>query len=75
MLDIAAFENDRSYMEKNSRHVVVDFSNAKNDVPDMVLGMDVLRHLHIYLSLKEKRMYFSAGAPAPVPPTPAAVAK
>ena len=37
-------------------------SNAKKDVPDMVLGMDVLRHLHIYLSLKEKRMYFSAGA-------------
>jgi hypothetical protein len=45
-------------------------SNAKNDVPDMVLGMDVLRYLHIYLSLKEKRMYFSAGAaPAPASKT------
>jgi hypothetical protein len=44
------------------------FSNAYKDVPDMVLGMDVLRHLHIYLALKEKRMYFSTGAPpAPVP--------
>ena len=49
------------------------YSNAKKDVPDMVLGMDVLRHLHIYLSLKEKRMYFSAGA-APAP-APAAAAK
>jgi hypothetical protein len=38
-------------------------SNAQKDVPDMVLGMDVLRHLHIYLSLKENRMYFSAEAP------------
>jgi hypothetical protein len=46
------------------------YSNAKKDVPDMVLGMDVLRHLHIYLALKEKRMYFSAGATPP--PTPAA---
>lgn len=43
------------------------YSNAKKDVPDMVLGMDVLRHLHLYLALKEKRMYFSVGAaPAPV---------
>jgi hypothetical protein len=52
------------------------FSNAKKDVPDMVLGMDVLRHLHIYLSLKEKRMYFSAGAaPQPSPASaPAAAA-
>jgi hypothetical protein len=50
---------------------IVLLSNAKNDVPDMVLGMDVLRHLHIYLSLKEKRMYFSAGAaPAPKPAAP-----
>ena len=47
-------------------------SNAKKDVPDMVLGLDVLRHLHIYLSLKEKRMYFSAGtAPPPVSKTTA----
>lgn len=72
MLDIAAFENDRSYMERNSRHVIVDFSNAKRDVPDMVLGMDVLRHLHMYLALKENRLYFSAGATPPAPtPAPA----
>ena len=57
--DIAAAGNDRGEFSL--------YSNAKKDVPDMVLGMDVLRHLHIYLSLKEKRMYFSAGAAAPAP--------
>jgi hypothetical protein len=41
----------------------------------MVLGMDVLRHLHIYLSLKENRMYFSVGAPPPSAPAPVAITK
>jgi hypothetical protein len=74
LLDMAAVGNDRVFMSKDKRFVVT-FSDAKKDVPDMVLGMDVLRHLHIYLSLKESRMYFSAGAPSPVPPTPGVVAK
>lgn len=43
------------------------FSNERRDVPDMVLGMDVLRHLHVYFALKEKRMYFSTGTAAPAP--------
>jgi hypothetical protein len=73
MVDIAALGNDRVFMNKDSRFVV-NFSNAEKDVPDMVLGMDVLRHLHIYLSLKENRMYFSVGA-APAPASaPAAAA-
>lgn len=41
------------------------FSNAKKDVPDMTLGMDVLRHLHIYIAMNEKRMYFSTGSALP----------
>ena len=75
MLDIAALGNDRIFMN-NDKRFVVSFSNAKRDVPDMVLGMDVLRHLHVYLSLKENRMYFSAGAaPASTSsPIPAAAA-
>jgi hypothetical protein len=28
-------------------------------VPDVILGMDVLRHLHIYFATKEKRLYIS----------------
>jgi hypothetical protein len=71
LLDMAAVGNDRYFMSKDPRFVST-FSNARRDVPDMVLGMDVLRHLHIYLSLKENRMYFSAGA-APSAPTPAPV--
>jgi len=66
LLDMAAMGNDRVFMSKDKRFVV-SFSNAKKDVPDMVLGMDVLRHLHIYLSLKENRMYFNASATPPAP--------
>ena len=60
-------------MSKDPRFVST-FSNVKRDVPDMVLGMDVLRHLHIFLSLKENRMYFSTGAAPSAPPAPAAPA-
>ncbi|HEY4075699.1 MAG TPA: hypothetical protein VGM26_02080 [Rhizomicrobium sp.] len=67
LLDMAAVGNDRNFMSKDPRFVST-FSNASKDVPDMVLGMDVLRHLHIYLALKENRMYFSVGATAPAPP-------
>jgi hypothetical protein len=28
-------------------------------VPDLILGMDVLRHLHIYFATKEKRLYIT----------------
>ena len=28
-------------------------------VPDLILGMDVLRHLHVYFATKEKRLYIS----------------
>jgi predicted aspartyl protease len=28
-------------------------------VPDVILGMDVLRHLHVYFATKEKRLYIS----------------
>jgi hypothetical protein len=75
LLDMAAVGNDRTFMSKDPRFVST-FSNAKRNVPDMVLGMDVLRHLHVYFALKEQRMYFSVGAaPASVlPPTPAAAA-
>jgi hypothetical protein len=68
--DIAAQGDYRgAYTYDVSGRQFAVFSNAKKDVPDMVLGMDVLRHLHMYLALKEKRMYFSVGAaPAPKPP-------
>ena len=27
--------------------------------PDLILGMDVLRHLHVYFATKEKRLYIT----------------
>ena len=35
--------------------------------PDLTLGMDVLRHLHIYLAAKEKILYVSEGSPPSKP--------
>jgi predicted aspartyl protease len=34
---------------------------ASNDIvfPDLLIGMDVLRHLHVYFATKEKRLYIS----------------
>ena len=71
LLDMAAVGNDRYFMSKDPRFVST-FSNVRREVPDMVLGMDVLRHLHLYISLKEKRMYFSTGAAKPAPAPAAA---
>ncbi len=31
-------------------------------VPDVIIGMDVLRHLHVYFATKEKRLYISDAA-------------
>ena len=42
------------------------------DVPDVTIGMDVLRKLHIYMALKEEKLYITeasaAALPAPVSP-------
>lgn len=33
-------------------------------LPELVLGMDIMRHLHMYFAFKEKKLYVSAAAPA-----------
>jgi predicted aspartyl protease len=39
---------------------------------DMILGMDILHHLHVYIAYKEKKLYITpATAPAASPPAPA----
>jgi len=73
LVDIAAMGNDREFL--HNRRTAISFSNAKRDVPDMVLGMDILRHLHIYLAMKESRMYFSVGQLQPSSPAPSAAGK
>jgi hypothetical protein len=49
--------------EKLSGSIVRDDLNIK--LPNLVLGMDVMRDLRIYLSVKEKKMYISAAVPRP----------
>ena len=38
-----------------------------NPDEQMVLGMDILRHLHVYFSSKEKLLYVTGGSPLPKP--------
>ena len=33
-------------------------------LPDLTLGMDVLKHLHLYLAFKEQKLYVSAATPS-----------
>ncbi|HUO03020.1 MAG TPA: hypothetical protein VMU31_09590, partial [Rhizomicrobium sp.] len=35
------------------------FQSGSVSVPDVIIGMDVLRHLHIYFAAKEKRLYIT----------------
>lgn len=47
-------------MQTGNRALAV---TADMKLPQLILGMDVLRHLHIYMAFKEKRFYVSAGSP------------
>lgn len=70
--DDVAFEgvdvkNLRIYLmsDQNSRgrlHEMGAFFGTEDrsaTVPDLILGMDVLRHLHVYFATKEKRLYIT----------------
>jgi predicted aspartyl protease len=46
--------------ESRARSVMADFK-----LPELILGMDVLRHLHVYMAFKEKTLYVSAGSEPP----------
>jgi predicted aspartyl protease len=40
--------------------------NAKDEAAPMLLGMNVLRHLHLYIAYKEQKLYITpGGVPAP----------
>ena len=42
--------------------------DPNGDHPDMLLGMDVLRRLHVYIAYKEQKLYITpASSPAPAP--------
>jgi hypothetical protein len=33
--------------------------SGRVSIPDVIIGMDVLRHLHVYFAAKEKRLYIT----------------
>lgn len=35
---------------------------VENGLPDVLLGMNVLRRLHLYIAYKESRLYITEGA-------------
>lgn len=41
---------------------------------DMLIGMSVLRHLHVYIATNEKTLYITSGSTPDVPAEPAAIA-
>jgi hypothetical protein len=37
------------------------------DIPDMLIGMDVLRKLHLYIAFGEAKLYVTDAAAQPAP--------
>ena len=61
---------------KNADHGLQTGSNIKRvsddlTLPEVIVGMDVLRHLHIYLANAEHKLYITEATP----PVPAQAAK
>lgn len=50
--------------------------NAESGLGEMILGMDILRHLHVYIAYREQKLYITpAATPAAAPTKPAAAPK
>jgi predicted aspartyl protease len=39
----------------------------RNGLPDIILGMNVLREMHVYIGYKERKLYITAADPQPAP--------
>jgi hypothetical protein len=52
--------NDPVVLGSRARHAT-DVVNRS--APDLILGMEVLRHLHIYYAVKEQKLYVTPAAP------------
>ena len=52
--------NDPVVLGSRARHAADD---ANQSAPDLILGMEVLRHLHIYYAVKEQKLYVTPAAP------------
>lgn len=40
----------------------------RTQITDMLIGMSILRHLHVYIAAKERKLYITAGTEAPPRP-------
>jgi Aspartyl protease len=59
--DIVSQSSEITHIRKTAR----DTFNLHEIIPDMVIGMDVLRHSHLYLSFRNSRIYISAAGDGP----------
>jgi Aspartyl protease/Tetratricopeptide repeat len=48
--------------------------NPNVRLPEMILGMDIMQHLHMYMAFNESKLYVSAAAPSPPDPNADAAA-
>jgi predicted aspartyl protease len=53
--------NSASREQQTGNRALLGSSDLK--LPELILGMDILRHLHIYMAFREKQFYVSAGSP------------
>lgn len=53
--------NSASREQQTGNRALIGSSDLK--LPELILGMDILRHLHVYMAFKEKQFYVSAGSP------------
>jgi hypothetical protein len=80
MVDVIADAIEQSFYRRNASKAERDpiYGDAIG-VPPLILGADVLRHLHLYIAYKERKLYLTAAnvpppAPAPPPAAPASTA-
>ena len=41
-------------------------SNAGGNLPDVIIGMDVIKNLHLFIAFKEKKIYVSQASAAEI---------
>jgi hypothetical protein len=64
---------DKMSAKLNSWSTGTQMDKPTFDKPPMLIGMNVLRHLHVYIAYKEKKLYITPAASAPNPPVTANV--
>jgi predicted aspartyl protease len=53
--------NSASHEEQTGNRALTGETDLS--LPQLILGMDILRHLHVYMAFRDKQFYVSAGSP------------